>query len=65
MLDRWVKRNEDCTEAASYTDAYPQLKRQLPAELRRFMYILIVPQTSEKLGYLLVKLQKQQPSINV
>ena len=58
-------RSKDCTEAAS-TDAHLQLlRRQLPTELGRFMCILIVTQTSAKLGYLLVKLENHQPCINV
>ena len=44
-----AKGGEDYTEAAC-TDAYLQLRRQLPTELRRFMYILIVTQTSAELG---------------
>ena len=43
-----AKDGEDCTEAAC-TDAYLQLRRQPFTELRRFMYILIVAQTSAKL----------------
>ena len=43
------KDGEDYTEAAC-TDAYLQLRRQLPTELRTFMHILIVTQTSAKLG---------------
>ena len=46
MLDK-DGQCEDRTEATS-TDTYLLLRRQLPTELRRFMYILMVTQTSAK-----------------
>jgi len=47
MLDKDGKC-EDLIEAAG-TNTYLQLRRQLPTELRKFIYILIVTQTSAKL----------------
>ena len=47
MLDNDGPR-EDLIEAAG-NNIYLHLRRQLPIELRKFIYILIVTQTSEKL----------------
>jgi len=41
---RWAKQSENWTEAPS-TNAYLQLRRQLPTKLRRFINILIATQS--------------------